>query len=272
MSDQHEKSAEIIKSCCTKFYENDLVSLVLGENFHPGGEELTLYLGEKLRLDENSLVLDVACGSGTSAITLAKRFGCHVVGIDLSEKNLAKARVKANAAGLSQQLNFVKSDAENITFDDETFDVVMSECALCTFPDMKAAVNEMHRVLKKGGKIGITDVTIEDEIPNNLKEVIYHVICIAGALSAPGYQKILSERGFTDVHFEDHSYAIREIIERVGKLAISLDIIEKFCECDLAESLGINLERANNILKRGFEELEKGTFKYGLFTGIKEEN
>lgn len=117
MSDEHKKvDAETIKRCCTKFYENDLVAMLLGENVHPGGEQLTLHLGEKLGLDEQSLVLDVACGAGASAVTLAKRFDCRVVGIDLSEKNLAKAKEKAFSAGLSQQLTFMKSDAETIKY------------------------------------------------------------------------------------------------------------------------------------------------------------
>jgi hypothetical protein len=68
MSDKVEtmEPAEI-KSCCTTFYENDLLAKFLGENFHPGGEALTIHLGETLGLNENSYVLDVACGPGASA-------------------------------------------------------------------------------------------------------------------------------------------------------------------------------------------------------------
>ncbi len=270
MSDEHKNvDAETIKRCCTKFYENDLVAMLLGENFHPGGEKLTLHLGEKLGLNEQSLVLDVACGAGASAVTLAKRFDCRVVvGIDLSEKNLAKAKEKAFSAGLSQQLTFMRSDAETIKFDDETFDAVICECALCTFPDIKTAVSEMYRVLKKGGNVGITDVTIANEIPQSFKAIIFHAACISGALSAEGYQKILREGGFDDIHDEDHGYAIQELIENVDKLLYGWEIIRKFCDCDLERSFGITPEMAKSLLHR-FEELKKGTIGYGLFTGIK---
>ncbi len=270
IDEQKNVDAETLKSCCTKFYETDLVAMLLGEHFHPGGEKLTLHLGEKLGLDENTLVLDVACGAGASALTLAKRFGCHVVGIDLSEKNLAKAKEKAVSAGLSQRVNFVRADAEKIQSGDETFDAAICECALCTFPDMETAVSEMYRVLKKGGKVGITDVIIKAEIPHSFKDILSHVACISGALSDEGYQKILREGGINDVLYEAHSYAIQELIERVDKLLYGWELMKKVCDCDLEMSMGITPEKAKRLVNMVFEELEKGTIGYGLFTDIKE--
>lgn len=261
--------SDTIKSCCTTFYENDIVARLFGENFHPGEEKLTLYLGEKLGLKEDSKVLDVACGAGVSAVSLAKRFGCSVTGIDLSEKNLDKARKKASLEGLNNKIEFVKSDAERLQFDHETFDAVICECALCTFPDKQTAVKEMHRVLKKGGKLGITDVTIENELPDSLNNIVSQVICIAGALSAKGYQTLFREEGFKEVVYEDHSDGIREIIERVDKLLPAWNMIKKLCDCDLEKIFGITSEEAKDLIKTGFEELEKGTFGYGLFTGLK---
>ncbi len=262
--------SDTIKSCCTSFYENDIIAMFFGENFHPGGEELTLYLGDKLDLNENSKVLDVACGAGVSALTLAQKFGCHVTGIDLSEKNLDKAEKKASDSGLSHKLEFVKSDAEKLQFDDESFDAVICECALCTFPDKQTAVKEMHRVLKKGGKLGITDVTIENELPDGLKNIVSRVICIAGALPSEGYQSLFRGKGFKEVIYEDQSDGIREIIERVDKLLPAWNIIKKLCDCDLEKIFGITSEEARDLITTGFEELEKGTFGYGLFTGIKD--
>ena len=270
MSVDEYSDPEVIKSCCSKFYENDLIALVLGDNFHPGGEKLTLFLGERLGLNKTHFVLDVACGSGASAIVLAKRFGCHVLGCDLSEKNLKKAEEKANSAGLSNLLEFVQSDAEKLNFEDETFDAVICECALCTFPDGKTAVNEMYRVAKKDGKVGITDVTLEHEIPNDLKNIVYHVACIAGAQPAKGYMRMLGEGGFRNVEFEDHSYTIREIIEKAERLIRGWDVIKNLCDCDIDSIFGITQKSALELIERGFEELDKKTFGYGLFIGIKE--
>ncbi|UCG70664.1 MAG: methyltransferase domain-containing protein [Thermoplasmata archaeon] len=261
---------ETIKSCCSTFYENDLVAMFFGENFHPGGEKLTLHMGEKLGLDETSKVLDVACGAGASSLALADRYGCHVIGIDLSEKNLEKAKKKAQDTNLSDKLEFVKSDAEKLKFEDETFDAIICECALCTFPDQKTAASEMYRVLKKGGRLGITDVIIEKELPEALSNLASQVICIAGALPADEYKALFREANFKDVQYENQNECIREIIGRADKLLFGWDLIKKRYDFDLKGILGITQEEAKDLIKTGYEELEKGTFGYGLFTGIKE--
>jgi ubiquinone/menaquinone biosynthesis C-methylase UbiE len=261
------QGSDSLKGCCTKFYENDLIAFVLGENFHPGGEKLTLHLGELLDLNKDSTVLDVACGAGISAVTMAKYYGCNVVGIDLSEKNLEKAKARAERTGLTEKVTFKKSDAEKIEFKNKSFDAVTCECALCTFPDIKTAVSEMFRVLKTGGKVGITDIVIEREIPEEYKNIISFVACIAGAQSTQGYKKLLREGGFRNVQTEQHNYAIAEIFNKIKKVIKGWELVEKLCNCDLEKSFGLTPTKANEYLKKGFEEMEKGTFGYGLFIG-----
>ena len=70
--DTNSASTEILKQCCAKLYESDLVKLLLGDSFHPGGLRLTERLGSLLRLTAESRVLDVASGNGTSAFFLAE--------------------------------------------------------------------------------------------------------------------------------------------------------------------------------------------------------
>ena len=72
------------KQCCARLYESEIVSRLLGESFHPGGIALTERLGQLLGLTAASRVLDAASGKGTSAVVLAQRFGCTVIGVDLS--------------------------------------------------------------------------------------------------------------------------------------------------------------------------------------------
>jgi len=258
-----------LKGCCTKFYENDLIALILGENFHPGGEKLTLHLGELLGLNKDSTVLDVACGAGISAVTLAKYYGCKVVGIDLSEKNLEKAKARAERTGLTNRVTFKKSDAEKIDFKNKSFDAVTCECALCTFPDIKTAVAEMFRVLKTEGKVGITDIVIEREIPEEYKNIISFVACIAGAQYTDGYKKLLRDSGFRNIQTEQHNYAITEIFNKIKKVIKGWELIEKLCNCDLEQSFGLTPTKANGYLKKGFEELGKESFGYGLFIANK---
>lgn len=261
--------SENLKTCCANFYENDLVAMVLGDSFHPGGEGLTAHFGKKLGISNDHKVLDVACGSGTSAIALAREFDCEVVGVDLSQKNLDLAQNKARELGLDNLLEFVLSDAEKLDFPDGTFDFVICECALCTFPDMQTAVSEMHRVLKDGGKVGITDVVIEKELPKELNNIVSHVLCIAGAKSKQGYKDLLVEGRFSEVEFEDHSYTIEEIMKRTKKLIYGWDFLNKISDSGLDKIFDITPKEAKELVDLGFSELEKGTFGYGLFSGVK---
>lgn len=74
------------KKCCADFYQTDIIRLLFGNSIHPGSLALTRELAEKMGLVRESNVLDVACGVGTTAIFIAKTFGCNVTGIDLGQK------------------------------------------------------------------------------------------------------------------------------------------------------------------------------------------
>ena len=84
-----------LKSCCANLYESELARLLLGDSFHPGGLTLTGRLGELLQLKPGQRVLDVAAGKGTSAIFLAQRFGCEVVGVDYGAESVKEATARA---------------------------------------------------------------------------------------------------------------------------------------------------------------------------------
>src|SRR5260370_37338424 len=88
---------ETLKQCCAKLYESDLAKILLGDSFHPGGLRLTERLGSLLHLTQQSRVLDVASGKGTTALYLAERFGCHVVGIDYGGLNISRTKPPATA-------------------------------------------------------------------------------------------------------------------------------------------------------------------------------
>jgi ubiquinone/menaquinone biosynthesis C-methylase UbiE len=137
-----------IKSCCADLYQSDFARLLLGDSFHPGGLRLTARLGERLELGPGKRVLDVACGKGESAIFLAQRFGCEVVGIDFGAENIREAAARASSAGVTNLAAFRQGDAERIEFPGSDFDAVICECAFCTFPDKSAAASEFARVLK----------------------------------------------------------------------------------------------------------------------------
>src|SRR6516165_9932867 len=142
--------------------------MLLGDSFHPGGTRLTERLGELLGLGPQSRVLDIASGTGTSALFLAERVGCEVVGVDYGSHNVEQSNAGATARSLDKRVNFRTGDAERLPFPDGSFDAVICECAFCTFPDKTAAAAEFLRVLRSGGGIGLSDLTRGSALPEEL--------------------------------------------------------------------------------------------------------
>ena len=141
-----EHSPSVLKQCCAAVYDSEAAKLLLGELFHPGGTKLTERLGEILGLTPRSRVLDVAAGRGTSAIFLAHRFGCEIVGVDFSRRSVEEAAAAAMVSRLSEKVSFQWADAEQLPFPNCSFDAIICECAFCTFPNKQAAAKEFRRV------------------------------------------------------------------------------------------------------------------------------
>jgi arsenite methyltransferase len=180
-------AAKTIKQCCARLYESDFAKFLLGDSFHPGGLALTERLGNLLGLTTNSRVLDVASGTGTSALFLAERFGCPAIGVDYSRESTERARELAREKGLWSRVRFETGDAEVMPFPDETFDAIVCECAFCTFPNKSAAVAEFMRVLRPGGRVGISDLTRAATLPKELDSLLARVACIADAQTIESY-------------------------------------------------------------------------------------
>ena len=99
-------SQETVKQCCARLYESDFAKMLLGDSFHPGGLKLTERLGTLLGLTAQTRVLDIASGKGTSALFLAERFSCEVLGIDYSGQNVEQSCAAAAAKGVDSRVSF----------------------------------------------------------------------------------------------------------------------------------------------------------------------
>lgn len=204
---------EQIKACCAASYGSDAVALLLGESYHPGGLALTRRMADRLRLREGRRVLDVAAGPGATARLLAAEHGVMVDGVDLGESTVERAR---EASGPPGRVRFHVGDAERIPLPDSTFDAVVCECAFCTFPDKAAAAAEIARVLRPGGRVGITDVTVATGgLPPELTTLAAWVACIADARPLSEYSAILARAGLRTVHTETHDQAIARMIDEI---------------------------------------------------------
>jgi hypothetical protein len=217
---------DALKACCAAAYDQDVVALLLGESYHPGGLDLTRRLARVIELRPGERVVDVACGPGATACLLAGEFGVHVDGVDLGEASLERARAAGAARGLDGQVHFHIGDAERLPFDDAVFDAVVCECALCTFPDKATAAAEFARVLRPGGRVGITDVTLDpDRLDPQLATLAGSIACIADARPATEYAALLAGAGLSVAVSEPHDEALARMIDMVEARVRALSIL-----------------------------------------------
>jgi SAM-dependent methyltransferase len=252
-----------IKTCCATFYQSDLLRLLLGDILHPGGLELTGRLGGLLGLSDRDRVLDIACGRGASAVYLARRFGSHLTGLDFGAANIAAAEKYASAEGMSHLTAFQQGDAEGLPFKEGTFDVIISECSFCTFPDKTKAAREMARVLRPGGRLGITDMTIGGQLPEDIQSLLSWVACVAGAGTPEFYLSELKKAGFTDFLMEDHRDALLEMVKGVRHKMLGVELAMSLGKLELG---GLDIGNAKHIGQRTLELIEKGLIGYTLIT------
>ncbi|MFV2015472.1 MAG: methyltransferase domain-containing protein, partial [Candidatus Heimdallarchaeota archaeon] len=186
-------------SCCTNFYESDIVRFLLGDSFHPGGIELTKQLTNTFNLKPGNLLIDIACGLGNSLIQTINLFQVVGIGIDLSFTNLQRALVRGKKGNIDTQFALIQADTHNLPFRSSSTKSIMSECSLCIFLNKSKAINEIFRVLEYDGQFGFTDVTKTREWPSELNDMFYRVACIADAKSTEVYMELLEVGGFSDI-------------------------------------------------------------------------
>ena len=152
-------------------------------------------------LREGEVVLDLGSGGGIDVILSAKRVGPTglAYGLDMTDEMLQLARKNAADAGIANAV-FLKGMIEHVPLPARSVDVVISNCVINLSTDKAAVLREMARVLRPGGRIGVTDVVAEDHLsPQARAERGSYVGCIAGALSKTEYEDGLRAGGFGDV-------------------------------------------------------------------------
>ena len=152
-------------------------------------------------LHEGEVVLDLGSGGGIDVILSAKRVGPTGVayGLDMTDEMLALARRNASDAGVAN-VHFLKGIIEEIPLPADSVDVVISNCVINLSTDKAAVLTEIARVLKPGGRVGVSDIVAEDQLTTEDRaERGSFVGCIAGALSKSEYVAGLEAAGFEDV-------------------------------------------------------------------------
>jgi SAM-dependent methyltransferase len=151
-------------------------------------------------LQPGEVVLDLGSGGGIDVLLSARRVGSDgfAYGVDMTDEMLALARANVKEAGAGN-VEFVKGTIENVPLPDASIDVIISNCVVNLSVDKPSVIAEMFRLLKPGGRIGISDVVAEDHLtPEQRADRGSYVGCIAGALSRAEYVNGLAEAGFVD--------------------------------------------------------------------------
>ena len=250
---------EAAKSCCAAVYGIDLVGAFLGESYHPGGPALTRRLADLMILRPLEVVLDVAAGIGSTALLLAGERDVDVAGVDLGRAQVAKATARAAGAGLAGRVRFEVGDAERLPFDDDAFDAVVCECAFCTFPDKATAASELARVVRPGGRVGISDVWLDPAgLDPEVAGLAGRIACIADARPIAEVCTILETAGLIVEGVERHDEALLTTIEKVELRLRALRLV------DVPLLRRFNLRRGVELARRTADVVRRGDAGYFL--------
>lgn len=188
--------------CCgteSKFYSLDLIADLPADvsDFSLGcGDAVSL-----AALQPGETVVDLGSGGGLECFIAAKQVGetGHVIGVDMTPEMLTRAREAGKRMGL-ENVEFREGYIEMMPVEDATVDVIMSNCVINLSPDKARVLAEMHRVLKPGGRIAISDIVTKGQIPELLKaNMELWSACASGALPVAEWEGGLRELGFTDI-------------------------------------------------------------------------
>lgn len=258
-----------VKTCCANVYQSDWAKLLLGDSFHPGGLELTERLGTLLDLGPGSYVLDVASGQGASAIHLAQRFGCTVLGIEYGRQAVGQATESATAAGVAHLVSFRQGDAEYLPVSGGTFDAVFCECAFCTFPNKVRAAAEFWSVLKPGGQVGLSDVTRTGEVPADLQGLLAWIACIADAQPVEDYMRYLTAAGLVINLVERCNDTLAELVHDIQGKLLAAEMLARLKKIELPGT--IDFEQAKSLAKSAAAAIQAGKFGYAIIIATRPE-
>lgn len=241
-----EKYGEIAKAtkssgCCGPTCCGDSESKIVGytvmqdEYDHLEGyvAEADLGLGcglptEFAGIKRGDTVVDLGSGAGNDVFVARAIVGNEgkVIGLDMTEEMIEKANINKSKLGY-QNVEFHLGDIEQMPFENNIADVVVSNCVLNLVPDKQKAFSEIHRVLKPGAHFCVSDIVVKGELPAGLKKSAeMYAGCVAGALEQDEYLEIITETGFKNVEIKKTK--VIELPDDVLRNYLNEDELKKF--------------------------------------------
>ena len=155
------------------------------------------------KIDENTRIIDLGGGFGGSARHLAKKFGCKVVVINLSEAENERGRKMNKEQGLDHLIDIIDGSFDDVPYEDNSFDIVWSEDAILHSDDREQVMNEAKRVLKPGGDLIFTDPMQTDNCNKSVLQPVYDRINLSSLGSPNFYRETCKKLGMEEKAFEE---------------------------------------------------------------------
>ena len=189
-----------------------------------------------------------------------------MIGVDYGRKNVEEATRATEQSGLRDRVIFHQADAERLPFADRTFDAVICECAFCTFPNKPAAAGEFARVLRIGGRIGVSDLTRNGALPPDLDSLLSWIACISDAQPAAAYAQLLTAAGLRVGRVEEHDAALREFVDQLRLRLLAADVMVGLRKLALP---GFDFELARRFVKQAERAVSEKRLGYAIIVASK---
>jgi ubiquinone/menaquinone biosynthesis C-methylase UbiE len=217
-------------------------------------------------LDNHTRVVDIACGKGTSAVYLAQRYGCEVVGIDISADLIAQARTLAKKKGLEEKVIFRVGDALKLPFLENEFDVAVSQAMLVLVTDKQKAIQEALRVTKPGGYFGWLELSWKKQPTADFLDAVSNVLCayiMQNVSTFQGWADLFKEAGINQLAIQCFDLGNTGLMDMLGDEGFI-----NTCKVMFKYMTNSRIRKRMKTMNRFFKE-HTDYFGYGIFTGRK---
>ncbi len=206
-------------SCCGGTSQAKTISKTVGYSDAeisavPEGANLGFGCGNPVALaflKEGDVVLDLGSGAGFDAFLSAQSIGKtgRVIGVDMTPEMVAKARENAKKGNYAN-VEFRLGEIEKLPVEDNSIDVIISNCVINLSPDKETVFKEAYRVLKAGGRLMVSDLVLAKDLPQEIKDSVEaYVGCLAGAIKKEEYLRFIEQAGFQGIKIiSESSYPV----------------------------------------------------------------
>jgi SAM-dependent methyltransferase len=213
-------------SCCSSTAQAKNISKKVGYsdsqiNAVPEGANLGFGCGNPLAiasLKEGDIVLDLGSGAGFDAFLASPKVGKtgRVIGVDMTPEMIKKASENAQK-GNYKNVEFRLGEIEKLPIEDNSIDIIISNCVINLSPEKQKVFEEAFRVLKPGGWLMVSDLVLTKDLPKEIKDSVEaYVGCLSGAIRKDEYLKLITMAGFKDVKvIDESSYPVDAMFENL---------------------------------------------------------